>query len=114
MDKEQMETWERNKESLKADLVAQGNFNYGYATFRDEQKKMTFIRLPRILWRSCGVCNCGKCQGGGGFWDTIAAPDNKPTYTVHFPDLKERLEHSSMAERAGRRCFCRDCTGLSR
>jgi hypothetical protein len=50
-----------------------------------------FIRLPRELWRSCGVCRCDVCKGGEGYWDTLAvAATHEPgrndyAWTVHYP-----------------------------
>ena len=49
-----------------------------------------FIRMPREQWRSAGRCDCPVCQGGEGFWDTLAvATENRPNdyaWTVHMPD----------------------------
>jgi len=52
-----------------------------------------FVRLPRELWRSVGRCDCSKCNGAEGFWDTLAiaadpSRDNYRDYawTVHHPD----------------------------
>lgn len=50
-----------------------------------------FMRLPRELWRSCGICKCEICQGSEGFWDTLAVSTMKGggpdfTWTVHHPE----------------------------
>lgn len=49
-----------------------------------------FVRLPRELWRSCGSCDCPRCRGGEGFWDTLAVPTDGRghTYTVHHPEAR--------------------------
>ena len=55
-----------------------------------------YVRLPRELWRSCGVCHCPSCLGKEGFWDTLAVPAYStdpvhPNYswTVHMPNPAE-------------------------
>jgi len=49
---------------------------------------VTFVRLPRELWRLAGPCKCGHCDGTA-YWDTLAIPHDprKTTCTVHYPDL---------------------------
>lgn len=49
-----------------------------------------FISLPKALWRSAGVCNCPVCEGGEGFWDTLAVGDHYKAgdyaWVVHHPE----------------------------
>lgn len=53
-------------------------------------KGVTFIALPKELWREAGTCNCSFCKGKLAFWDTLVVPneENTTTYTVHAPELQ--------------------------
>lgn len=50
---------------------------------------VTFVRLPRELWRPAGSCRCGHCDGEA-YWDTLAVSHDprKTTWTVHYPELE--------------------------
>ena len=55
----------------------------------EKGKTVTFIPLPRELWRSSGhpPCICGHCDGSG-MWDTLAvSPEAAYSWTVHYPEL---------------------------
>lgn len=60
----------------------------------DKKKRVTYVRLPRELWRAITPgCNCDVCKrnGGVGYWDTLVVPSgqksgHKHTYTIHMPD----------------------------
>ena len=51
---------------------------------------LRFVRLPRALWRSAGICACTVCKGREGFWDTLSVPPpgsvSDTAYTVHHPE----------------------------
>ena len=57
----------------------------------DRYEDTIFIPLPKEAWRSCGDCNCDRCRGGEGYWDTIAVSAKKKgyryTWMVHRPEL---------------------------
>lgn len=63
----------------------------GAATFLSKDGSTAFVRLPRELWRSAGICHCPHCKGGEGFWDTLAVSTklvdgrNTTAWTVHYP-----------------------------
>lgn len=41
----------------------------------------TYIRLPRELQASCGLCACPRCDGAVGYWDTLVIPNKLGEYT---------------------------------
>lgn len=59
-----------------------------------------FIPLPKALWRSCGGCQCGHCDGEG-YWDTLAVATvpqgmgRDTTWTVHHPEL-HKAEYAAL------------------
>ncbi len=55
---------------------------------RRAEADVVFMRLPKALWRPCGLCKCKACAGEVGYWDTLAVSTQKGkdfTWTVHHP-----------------------------
>lgn len=53
----------------------------------------TYVPLSRDHWVPCGRCDCPKCKGNEGYWDTLVVPDagnGDTTFMVHWPELQER------------------------
>jgi hypothetical protein len=55
-----------------------------------------YLRIPKELQKSVGICNCPDCNGKEAFWDTLGVP-LKPTkgkpdtaWTLHMPKPPKR------------------------
>ncbi len=68
----------------------------GLTTMTRTAGKVTFVKLPRELWRVIdGGCSCQHCQPTHArpmvtaYWDTLVIPhaDGAKTYTCHYPEL---------------------------
>jgi len=64
----------------------------------DRRRATTYVRLPKELWRSCGICRCVQCNGQEGYWDTLVIPAKGTTWTVHMPDASVDSFRSYIAE----------------